>query len=173
MAESVYKKVADAVKATIEADDELKITGGSRGIKKILGYEDFIKATFRSLDSSPSTNDLWFKNHEIPGIIVGYDLTQGAVREVKTTECQDVTIEMFVISVDTDTDLEDLINEHDEIVSAIERLLAKQVGSANDLGIDATVFDVTTTHTFDRSNTGIMRQSETTFSVLIIEPYDT
>lgn len=169
MADSPYKQIEDALKATVDADAALQV-GGTLGIKAVLGAENYPNILLSRQYWTPESFAEGLIKQELPGILIFRDPDILATSPFKARGTYFVQVPCVVLSYLTETKILELRDNHDLIIEAIETLLKKQVSSVNDLGIDAIVQDVTTgIHLFPiEGRKGIyMSIAETTFNVSV------
>lgn len=168
MADSPYKQVEDALKATFDLDAALK-ADGTLGIKAVLGAENYPNVLLSRQYWTPESFGEGLITPELPAIMIFRDPDILASSPFKTRGTYFVQVPCVVLSYLTETKILDLRDNHDLIIEAIDTLLKKQVSSVNDLGIDAIVQDVTTgIHLFPiEGETIFMSLAETTFNVSV------
>ncbi len=130
-----YTSLANAIKTTLQSD---AWTGNTANIKTI-------ETNKRGFSIQDTRDGLYFGDGDLPALAVIPNARPKEQSQETTNEIRE-TLRSQVVGVSRNRDARTGLETHTTIVQNVERVLEKQKSSTDNLGIDAFVQKVSTTH---------------------------
>lgn len=154
-----YTALANAIKTTLEADSWV---GDAANIVTLETFE-------RDFSLQGLGEDQFFKEAELPAVNIVPN--RGKEQDLETVGEILESIQCELIAESFDPDPLTAAQEHDAMIKNLERVLAAQNTSLNDLGIDALVKEISTETGDFKKGKNYFYQSRISFTAILTQAY--